>query len=1121
MRTACAAVPARAPEAAASLLKRSLHHLFYLLAGLVVAAVFAGALLAWRLSQGPLSVTWAVPTLEHLANRAAAPLGFAIGDVVLTWEGWESGLDVRFLNVGVRSEDARPIARIPEMSVALSTDALRAFRLAPTAIHLYEPRLRLVRREDGTLEVTLAETEGDGTPFREVLQRALASPNDPSDPLSFLQIVTISDGRFVYRDRQLQATWRGRLDEARLVRGEDSMALNAALSLVAGSEVADARLDAAFTGSTGVIEARTAFSGLRLASLAAVNPALSPLLAVDLPLGGTASFTTGADGSLLAAAFDVQGGSGRLSLTPEIAERIGEPGAVQDLAVDELALAGRYDGQPASISIESSGIAFAEGTQIRLPKPTEQSFPIASVAGQARYDIAADALTLSTLDVDLGGPKLTVEGEAKGLSGPDLAGDATLFLSRVAIDELATYWPKFVAPGGRKWVLGHLSGGSARQGEIRLGFGPTAKGIDVTRLNGSLDLSGVSIDYRPPAPPVRNAAASVQFDLDSLTVRIAGGEAQGLTITGGTARILEARAKPPRLEVDLGIEGTVPAALTFLAAEPFGYTKNLDFRPADTQGNVAAALRLVLPLTEDPDLDQIRLAAGADVTNLFIAGAFLGGDVTGGSLRLEVTETGMTINGPAAFEGIDCRLAWRENFSPKAPFVRSIDVTFPSARLEALRRLNLETIAMFEPWVDGPLAGAASLTFRSERDIGFEADIDATDASLRFPPIGWSKERDRRGFIFVSGRFAGERLAEISRASISAPDLEALGSASLESDGSLRRVIVDRLISGKTDASAIVTAMPDAGWDISVGGNALDLHPFMQLEETGDAGQGLADGRSDAFDSFTLSADLDRLWLEPEAPIRAVTATVVRESGVFNLAQVAGSVGRDPISVEIAPGGPQRRTLRIRAEDAGEALRALGIFPDINGGRLTVNGAFDDRPEARGALEGTLKIRGFRLIRAPIIAQILNVMALTGILDVLRGGGISFTALDAPFALRDDVLHLNQARMHGNAIGLTAEGTYRLERDLLDVRGTLVPFYVVNSLLGNLPLVGSLFTGGERGGGLFAASYAVTGPMSDPNISVNPISVLAPGVLRNLFRIFDTSPADEDLAAPGRRPARR
>ena len=91
----------------------------------------------------------------------------------------------------------------------------------------------------------------------------------------------------------------------------------------------------------------------------------------------------------------------------------------------------------------------------------------------------------------------------------------------------------------------------------------------------------------------------------------------------------------------------------------------------------------------------------------------------------------------------------------------------------------------------------------------------------------------------------------------------------------------------------------------------------------------------------------------------------------------------------VGPANLSTGTLRI-------GNNGTGSFGVSNGGRLTVKGAFDDTPQGRGALDGTLKIRDFRVIRAPIIAQILNVMALTGILDVLRGGGIRFAALDAP-----------------------------------------------------------------------------------------------------------------------------
>ena len=66
--------------------------------------------------------------------------------------------------------------------------------------------------------------------------------------------------------------------------------------------------------------------------------------------------------------------------------------------------------------------------------------------------------------------------------------------------------------------------------------------------------------------------------------------------------------------------------------------------------------------------------------------------------------------------------------------------------------------------------------------------------------------------------------------------------------------------------------------------------------------------------------------------------------------------------------------------------------------------------------------------------------------------------------------------------------------------------YLIRRLLGAIPLVGDLLTGGE-GQGVFAATYRVQGPLEEPEIGVNPLAVLAPGFLRNLF--FLPEPAGE------------
>ena len=116
-------------------------------------------------------------------------------------------------------------------------------------------------------------------------------------------------------------------------------------------------------------------------------------------------------------------------------------------------------------------------------------------------------------------------------------------------------------------------------------------------------------------------------------------------------------------------------------------------------------------------------------------------------------------------------------------------------------------------------------------------------------------------------------------------------------------------------------------------------------------------------------------------------------------------------------------------------------------------------------------------------------MTLYGLVDVLRGPGLAFSRLVAPFTLKDGLLELVDTRAFSPSLGLTAKGQVDLDADTANLRGTIVPAYFFNSLLGNVPLVGRLFSP-ERGGGLFAASFRLHGDLDDPDVSVNPLAAL-------------------------------
>jgi AsmA-like C-terminal region len=206
-----------------------------------------------------------------------------------------------------------------------------------------------------------------------------------------------------------------------------------------------------------------------------------------------------------------------------------------------------------------------------------------------------------------------------------------------------------------------------------------------------------------------------------------------------------------------------------------------------------------------------------------------------------------------------------------------------------------------------------------------------------------------------------------------------------------------------------------------------------------------------------------------------------------------------PFELRIAPEAGRRR-LSATASNAGDLLRALGILDAIQGGTMAIRGSYDDNNPDH-TLSGDAKLENFRVVGAVGLGKVLQAMTLYGMVDVLRGPGLGFTTLVAPFRLNDKALELTEARAFSPSLGLTAKGQIDMIDDNIDMEGTIVPAYFFNSLLGNVPLIGRLFSP-EQGGGVFAASYSMHGKLSDPKVTVNPLAALTPGFLRGLFGIF-------------------
>ena len=116
----------------------------------------------------------------------------------------------------------------------------------------------------------------------------------------------------------------------------------------------------------------------------------------------------------------------------------------------------------------------------------------------------------------------------------------------------------------------------------------------------------------------------------------------------------------------------------------------------------------------------------------------------------------------------------------------------------------------------------------------------------------------------------------------------------------------------------------------------------------------------------------------------------------------------------------------------------------------------------------------------------------------VRQSRIAFSQLRAPFSVGNGQFQLNDAYVNGPALGATMRGRVDFKTKTVNLGGTYVPLYGLNSALGAIPILGGIFVGRE-GEGVVGITFAIQGQLDDPNVLVNPISVVAPGIFRQIF----------------------
>jgi uncharacterized protein YhdP len=362
------------------------------------------------------------------------------------------------------------------------------------------------------------------------------------------------------------------------------------------------------------------------------------------------------------------------------------------------------------------------------------------------------------------------------------------------------------------------------------------------------------------------------------------------------------------------------------------------------------------------------------------------------------------------------------------------------------------------------------------------------------PRLAWRKAAGQPGTLTASATVPAGGPLRVTAFELTSEDLRAQGSLDAQlGPFRLARLQLERVHFGDSRASIALRQEDASGYEVRVDAEMLDLTPWLD-QHAPERNQEPATAGIQAPVRVNLQA---QRVLVGAAVLTAVGADLVRAPDGWRSADLRGGLpDGGQFALTLTPEGEGQR-LRLTTTDAGDLLQALDKTSRIEGGELELEATIV-RQQPNLEAEGRVVAREFDVLDAPLLARLLTVASLEGIRNLLGGQGIAFERLEAPFTLRNQLLQLGKGRLYGSQLGLTFEGWVNLDEDTLDLEGTIVPLFGINWTIGQIPIIGRLLRGSE-GEGAFAFTYGMRGPVREPTISVNPLSALAPGFLRELF----------------------
>ena len=711
-----------------------------------------------------------------------------------------------------------------------------------------------------------------------------------------------------------------------------------------------------------------------------------------------------------------------------------------------------------------------------------------------RFDSANKRLTISQGDIGNADVGVAMSGNADYSSG-SLRVATGLAATRMNSEALKKLWPTFVAPKVRDWFNEHLTSGNVE----RLTVAVNAPFETLKASGPPLPDDGLTIDAFATNCLIRPVAGLPALHDADLTVRIAGRNAQitlgkavadlasgrKLVMSSGLFEVPDTAPRQPPARVRFKLDGPVPAAAELLQMDRLRDASGAPFDPATTRGNMSALVALAMPLKPDLPPGSTNYAITVDALNFSADRLIMGQKVESPDLKISANNQGFVLKGDVRIGGAPASLEYRKLRGDDTADIHIQGMLDDSVR----NNLGLDPTGTISGGI--PIDVSGRIGTSAERDGRFAVRADLTSTQIDGFLPGWVKPAGKpaRATFTVLTKPQSTRIEDLL---IEGAGGGVKGVVDLDGSGEVQSANFPSYgFSDGDRASLKIDRLSDGSLRAVMRGDAYDGRGFLK---TMAAPPRTAAKRPPA--DVDLDMKLGAVLGHNGEALRSVELKMSRRNGEIRSLGLMAKLGRNGVLTgELRGRAGARQVVQFESSDAGALFRFSDIYSRMNGGQITT--VMDAPTSANPVQLGTVSVRNFAVHDESQLERAAGNQAPRNNNMAFSGLKVDFTRSPGRIALRDGVVR-------GPVLGGTIDGIIDYADDEVHLRGTLIPLYGANNLLGQLPIVG-LFLGGEKEG-LVGVTYEVVGKPAGPVLHVNPLSALAPGLLRKVFEFPANNP---------------